>query len=245
MSAYSRREFLGTVGSGMLASVVGLTAASELNLLGNVFGKEIDRLDFGGLEPLVSLIQDTAADDLMPKLMAELDKGTELRALIAAGSLANARTFGGQDYVGYHCFMALVPALAMSQRLSGHKAALPVFKVLHRNARRIQQKGGSRREVLRPVEPAGPSSIPPRSQLLEAGRGGEFDSAEATLARVAARSPEAAFASLQPLVRDNIDVHQVVLAYRSWDMMRLTGEENAHVLRRQVLRHCIHRDESR
>ena len=30
-------------------------------------------------------------------------------------------------------------------------------------------------------------------------------------------------------MRDNIDVHQVVLAYRSRDMMRLTGEENAYL----------------
>ncbi len=245
MSPFSRREFLGKVGSGMLASVVGLTAASELDLLGLALGKEADRLEFGELEALAGLLQDTAADDLMSKLRLELDQGTDLRSLIAAGCLANARTFGGQDYVGYHCFMALVPALAMSRRLTGRRAALPVFKVLHRNARRIQAQGGRSREVLRPVEAAAPSDTSPRSRLLEAGRGGQFDSAEATFARVVARGPEAAFASLQPLIRDNIDVHQVVLAYRSWDMMRLTGEANGLILLRQVLRQCIDRDESR
>jgi hypothetical protein len=81
--------------------------------------------------------------------------------------------------------------------------------------------------------------------LLAAGRRGEFDSAEATFAHVAGKSPEKAFRAIQPLVRDNIDVHQVVLAYRSWDMLRLAGEENAHVLLRQALRQCIDRDDHR
>jgi hypothetical protein len=245
MSSYNRREFLGKVGVGMLASAGGWAVADELDLLGIVHAKEPDRLDFGKLEPLVSLMQETPADALMPKLKTELDAGAELPTLAAAAALANARTFGGQDYTGYHCFMAIVPALAMSRRLSGNGAALPVFKVLHRNARRIQAEGGRRGEVLRRVEPVGSLDVDARSRLLAAGRSGEFESAEATFARVAARGPQAAYASLQPLVRDNIDVHQVVLAYRSWDMMRLAGEENAHVLLRQVLRQCIDRDENR
>jgi hypothetical protein len=81
--------------------------------------------------------------------------------------------------------------------------------------------------------------------VLAAGRSGDYDRSEAVFARVASRGPEAAYASLQPLVRDNIDVHQVVLTYRSYDMLRLTGQENAHVLLRQVLRQCINRDERR
>ena len=245
MGSYNRREFLGNVGVGMLASAGCWAVVNELDLLGIVYAKESDRLDFGKLEPLVSLMQETPADALMPKLKSELDAGAELPTLAAAAALANARTFGGQDYTGYHCFMAIVPALAMSTRLSGNGAALPLFKVLHRNARRIQVEGGRRDEVLRRVEPAPPLDVEARSRLLANGRKGEFASAEATFARVAARGPQAAYASLQPLVRDNIDVHQVVLAYRSWDMMRLTGEENAHVLLRQVLRQCIDRDEKR
>ena len=119
MSRYNRREFLGRVGSGMLASAVGVVAANELDLLGFLAAGEVDRLDFGELEPLVSLMQETPADDLMSKLKAGLGRGAVLRTLIAAGALANARTFGGQDYVGYHCFMALVPSLSLAGRLPG------------------------------------------------------------------------------------------------------------------------------
>ncbi|MCZ6832919.1 MAG: hypothetical protein O7F11_04155 [Acidobacteria bacterium] len=245
MSGCNRRVFLGRVGSGMLASAVGLSVGQELGLHGLIFAGEVGRLDFGDLEPLVSMMQETPGDALMPKLKTELDRGTELRTLITAAALANARTFGGEDYTGYHCFFAMVPALAMSERLSGCRAALPVLKVLHRNARRTQAHGGRRNEVLRPVVPDGSFDGNARSHLLAAGRDGQFDGAEATLASVSSRGPEATFAALQPLVRDNIDVHQVVLAYRSWDMMQLTGPDNGQVLLRQVLRQCINRDESR
>ena len=101
MTNYDRRAFLGSVGSGMLASAVGLTVINELGLHGLVFAQVNDRIDFGKLESLVSMLQETSADPLMSKLKAELDRGTELRTLITAAALANARTFGGQDYTGY------------------------------------------------------------------------------------------------------------------------------------------------
>jgi len=245
MSSCNRRVFLGRVGSGMLASAVGLSAGQELGLHGLLFAGELERLNFGDLEPLVSMMQETPADALMLRLKAELDSGVELRTLVTAAALANARTFGGEDYTGYHCFMAMVPALAMSRRLSGSRAALPVLKVLHRNARRTQAHGGRRDEVLLPVAPDKSFAGDAQAYLLAAGRDGQFDGAEATLASVSGQGPEAAFAALQPLVRDNIDVHQVVLAYRSFDMMQLTGPDNGQVLLRQVLRQCISRDESR
>jgi len=51
---------------------------------------------------------------------------------VAAAALANARTFGGQDYIGYHTLMALVPAYEMALTLPEARRALPVFKVLYR-----------------------------------------------------------------------------------------------------------------
>jgi hypothetical protein len=229
----------------MLVSAGGMAVVDELHLFGFLHADETARLDFGALETLVSMMQDTPADALIPKLKSEVAGGTDLRTLAAAAALANARTFGGQDYTGYHCFMAIVPALAMAARMKGDEALLPVFKVLHRNARQIQSGGGRSGEVLKKVAASETLDEDLRGRLLAEGRKGGFDSAEAMFASVAAQGPEACYHALQPLVRDNIDVHQVVLAYRSWDMMRLAGEENAHVLLRQVLRHCIDRDEGR
>src|SRR5258708_38145586 len=84
-------------------------------------------------------------------LVEKLKSGTSLRTLVAAGALANARTFGGQDYIGFHTFMALAPAYRMAQELPTALQPLPVLKVLYRNANRIQDFGGRKNEVLHPV----------------------------------------------------------------------------------------------
>ncbi len=83
-------------------------------------------------------------------MIARMNDGTDLKTLTAAAALANARTFGGQDYIGFHTFMALAPAYEMARELPKEQAALPVLKVLYRNTNRIQAKGGARRRCCRP-----------------------------------------------------------------------------------------------
>src|SRR5712691_10654150 len=74
--------------------------------------------------------------------------------LASAGALANARTFGGEDYTGFHAFMALLPSYQMAQELPKDRQALPILKVLYRNTSRIQDFGGKGKEVLHPVHEA-------------------------------------------------------------------------------------------
>src|SRR5438876_1096405 len=97
----NRREFLADVGRGMLVASVGSALCADLGLAPAFAGDVPDRLTFGELEPLVGLMQDTAADKLLPIVVEKLKSGTELRTIVAAGALANARTFGGHDYDGY------------------------------------------------------------------------------------------------------------------------------------------------
>src|SRR5262249_51286542 len=111
-----------------------------------------DGLSLGKLEPLVSLMQETPLNRLLPALVEKHQAGTDLRTLTAAAALANARTFGGHDYIGFHTIMALVPAYEMAQRLPADRRALPVLKVLYRNTGRIHDFGGVKQEVLHPVE---------------------------------------------------------------------------------------------
>src|SRR5260370_20197117 len=121
----SRRGFLADVGKGMLIASVGPALATELGLT-RAFGADgPERLTFGDREPLVSLLQDTPADKLLPILVDKLKNGTEMGALVGAAALANARTFGGQDYDGYHAFMALVPACHMAKELPEERRARP------------------------------------------------------------------------------------------------------------------------
>jgi len=113
----TRRGFLAEVGQGMMVASVGYEVARGLGL-SHAFAEETpDSLTFGALEPLVSLMQETPVNDLLPKLVERLRSGTDLRTLVAAGAMANARTFGGEDYVGFHTMMALSPAFHMAQEL--------------------------------------------------------------------------------------------------------------------------------
>src|SRR5688572_31074899 len=122
----TRREFLTDVGRGMITAAVGYGMASELGL-SSAFGEETEpRLSFGTMDSLVGLMQETPAAKLLSILVKELRNGTELRQLVAAGALANARTFGGEDYVGFHTMMALAPSYHMSQELPYDQQPLPV-----------------------------------------------------------------------------------------------------------------------
>src|SRR3954447_25288062 len=86
----TRRGFLGDVGRGMLVASVGLGTAVDMGLTparaDDDGGRE--RLAFGGLEPLVSLMQETPVRSLVPVLVGRLRAGTELKELVAAAALA-------------------------------------------------------------------------------------------------------------------------------------------------------------
>ncbi|HEU0038609.1 MAG TPA: hypothetical protein VFR76_04990 [Verrucomicrobiae bacterium] len=237
---HTRREFLADVGRGMLVASVGYGMATELGLA-RAFGADAsDTLDFGPLESLVRLMQETPANKLIPALADKLKSGTELSRLVAAAALANARTFGGEDYVGFHTMMALAPSLHMARELPDALQPLPVFKVLYRNTNRIQEKGGRKEEVLHLVKPAAlPEGSGGGDVLREAVRNKNCDEAERTFAALSQRSPEDALNHLLFAVQDDTEVHRVVLPYRAWDLLDLIGKEQAHTLLRQSVRYCV------
>ena len=237
---YNRREFLTEVGRGMLIAAVGYEVASDLGF-GSALADEVtDRLSFGSLEPMVCLMQETPVNRLLPTLVDMLHSGTDLRQLTAAAALANARTFGGEDYVGFHTMMALAPALHMSRELPVELQPLPIFKVLYRNTNRIQEHGARKDEVLHAVSPTAQSSGPVNGETLrEAVRRKDVNEAEQTFARIAQVSPDDAFNSLLFAVDDHTEVHRVVLPYRAWDLLGLIGKEQAHTLLRQSVRYCV------
>jgi hypothetical protein len=235
----TRREFLADVGRGMLVASVGYSIATDLGLSPTLAGETTDRLTFGAIEPLVSLMQETPADQLAPKLVSQLRAGVPLQRLVEAAALANARTFGGEDYVGFHTMMALAPALHMSRELPPETAPLPIFKVLYRNTNRIQEKGGSREEVLRQVEPAASIDSACGEKIRELVHQRDVRAAEQALAAAAQHSPDDAFNSVLYAVHDHTEVHRVVLPYRAWDLLGLIGKDQATTLLRQSVRYCI------
>lgn len=239
MQPHHRRAFLAEVGQGMLIATVGYGTAIDLGLARALAGELPSRLSFGSREALVALMQETPADALMPMFVDQLNRGTSLKELVAAAALANARSFGGDDYVGFHAFMAMAPALAMSERMSARERALPVLKVLYRSCNRIQEHGGSGAEVLKPIEaiqPAGDSPI--AEQIRLAIHAQDLARAEQLLAASAAQSPATAYNDLLPIVEEGVDVHRTVLAYRAWDLLDLVGQEHALTFLRQSLHYC-------
>jgi len=235
----NRRAFLGEVGRGMVMATIGAEMASELGL-STAFASEEAPLTFGSLERLVSMMQETPANKLLPKLVEQLNNGTELRQLVAAASFANARTFGGEDYIGFHTMMALSPALHMSKELPKESQALPIFKVLYRNTNRIQEHGGRKGEVLHAVAPSESSSVKPTGESLrDAVRSKDVDASEKLFAAIARASADEAFNAVLYAVHDHTEVHRVVLPYRAWDLLGIIGKEQAHTLLRQSVRYCV------
>jgi hypothetical protein len=243
---HHRREFLAEVGRGMLVAGVGATLAQDLGLASAIAEERPAALTFGPLEPLVGLLQDTPLPKLMPALVEKLKTGTDLKTLTAAAALANARTFGGNDYVGFHTFMALAPAYEMARELPKERQALPVLKVLYRNTSRIHAFGGRAKEMLHAVAAAELPKGKSGGEVLQAAtRTGKYEDAESTFAAMAKGPPGEAFNHLQFSVEDEVDVHRVVLAWRAWDTLSFTGKEHAHTLLRQSVRYCVHHEQNR
>lgn len=247
MNHRSRREFLSDVGRGMLVATVGTAVAGDLGLSPlRADATRTDQLSFGELEPLVRVMQDTAAPKLMPLLVERIASGTDLKTLVAAGALANARSFAGEDYVGYHAFMALAPAYDMSREMPSKLAPLPVLKVLYRNTAQIQARGGHDHEVLHPIAPVIlPDGTNVPEKLVELVHKRDRQGAEQAFAALVKNSPsKVAFEDLQCVVRETTadfanDVHRVVLSWRAWLMVDLVGQQYAETLLRQSLRFCL------
>ncbi|HZL35855.1 MAG TPA: hypothetical protein VFC78_11135 [Tepidisphaeraceae bacterium] len=236
----SRRLFLGDVGKGMLIATIGPALAGDLRLARAAAEAPPEALSFGELEPLVRLLQETPIGQLNALLVKKIRGGTDLKTLTAAGALANARTFGGEDYVGFHTMMALGPAYRMSREQPQKLRPLPVMKVLYRNTNRIGEQGGRKAEVLHAV-PAGdlPASSLDGVGLRGAVRAKNVNHAERIFAGIVNRGVDEAFNALLVAVEDDTEVHRTVLPYRAWEMLDLVGREQAQTLLRQSVRYCV------
>src|SRR5688572_28159102 len=234
----TRRQFLANVGKGAIAAAVGFGTVQSMGLAPAFDGAEA--LSFGALEPTVCLLQETPAEKLLPVLVGKLKSGLELRRLVAAAALANARSFGGEDYIGFHTMMAMMPAWRMSAELPSELQPLPVLKILYRNTARIQATGGRTREALRPVAAGSvPEGKVAGEALRDAVRRKDAEGAERMFAAIAKSSPADAFNAVLYEVQDDTEVHRTALPYRAWDLLDLVGQEHAHTMLRQSLRYCV------
>ncbi|MCH8828537.1 MAG: hypothetical protein IID45_03065 [Planctomycetes bacterium] len=243
----NRREFLQDVGSGMLIAGLGATLAGDLGISAAFAADGPGALTFGKLQPLVGMMQEIPAEKLQPLLVKKLKAGEAgLREMIAAAALANAQTFGGQDYVGFHTEMALLPALQMTNDLPKKRQPLPVLKVLYRNAQRIQGIGGAKHKTLKPIRPGVlPKGVNGGKLLRDATRAADMQKAERIFAAQAKDNVKDAYNSLLWAVEDDANVHRFVLAYRAWGLLSVVGNEHAHTMLRQCVRFCVNAEQQR
>lgn len=242
MSEKSRRHFLQNVGSGMLVAGLGSNLAIELGVAAETSLAPLAGVGYGTLGRWVGLMQELEPDKLQVKMVEELGKGTVgLKDLVAAAALANAETFGGQDYVGYHAEMALIPALQISEELPKKLKPLPVLKVLYRNSSRIQQFG-PKKKTLKPIEGKENQTVSVDRfgpELRKLVRQADMDKAEQLFATLHKNDSSLAFDTLLYTIADEVDVHRFVLAYRGMDLINVAGADHSHTLLRQCVRHCV------
>lgn len=247
MNPWTRREFLTDVSRGMLIAGLGASLADDLGFSPAFADEGPESLSFGPYDALVDLLQSTPAEKLQPVLVEKLRRGeTDLRSLIGAAALANAETFGGEDYVGFHTAMAMLPAWEMSRMLPSERQPLPVLKVIYRNTRQCQQHGGAAKKTLRALPAA---EQPPEGelglQIRDACRQADVEQAERLFAALRQASLLDAFNILQPAMQDDVNVHRYVLAHRAYGLAGFLGKEYAHTILRQCVRFCVDHEQAR
>ncbi len=233
----------------MLAAGLGGSLANDLGFSTAFAEQGSNSISFGEYTELVELLRNTPAEKLQPVLAQKLKNGeTNLKQLTAAGALANAATFGGCDYVGFHTAMAMLPALEMSGQMAAGREALPVLKVLYRNSQQIQSVGGASTtalhamDVLESIEHAAEGDL--SEKIRAACRNVDVDLGESLLATVG-EYPLAAFNALQPAMQDDLNVHRFVFAHRTYGLVGLLGQEFSYSMLRQCVRFCANHEQMR
>lgn len=247
MAAANRRQFLESVGCGMLAAGLGSTLVEDLGGSTAFAGESDGELTFGRYDALVDLMQATPPNKLQALLVATLtSQATTLQDLVAAGALANAEAFGGEDYVGFHTAMAMLPALGMTELLPNERRPLPILKVLYRNAQQIQALGGPAKKTLRQMHASEEATVENRGVAIrDACRVADTQRGEKLFAPLASASLDDAFNVLQPVMQDDLNVHRYVFAHRTRGLASLLGQEHAYTILRQCVRFCCSHEQNR
>lgn len=246
MSASTRREFLSDVSRGMLVAGLGASLANDLGFFSAFAEQGSNALVLGEYASLVGVLESTPAEKLQPILADKLRRGeTNMRQLIGAAALANAETFGGCDYVGFHTAMAMLPALEMAKLLPADRQPLPIFKVLYRNSQQIQSVGGASKKTLEALHAAEHASEGDISiTIRDACRDRDVKRAEAALSTTG-DSALAALNAIQPAIQDDINVHRFVFAYRTYGLAGLLGKDYAQTCLRQCVHFCADHERMR
>jgi len=241
----NRRELFSDTAKGMLLAGLGLSVSRDLGLAPAWAAEEPARLTFGSMEPLVEFLAQTPPDKIISACVGKIRSGTSLRELVAGAALANARAFGGEDYVGFHTLMALAPAWSMANEEGNRpESALPVLKVLYRNANRLKERGPGP-DTMGPLPPVPVSTDNADSaSVRDAARAKNLQKADQVFAPFANQGPNFGLDALMEMVDDGAEVHRTVLVAKSLELSGFVGTLNAHTLLRQSVHYCVKNEAS-
>src|SRR5262249_47793445 len=115
-----------------------------------------------------------------------------------------------------------------------------VFKVLYRNASLISDRKCHEKDEMHAAgEPADKADV---GQLVAVARQRKKADADRIARAMKGAKPQDNFDAIQPLVHDVLDVHRVVLTWRCWEVLDLTGKDHARTMLRHTVRHCANFD---
>ena len=242
----NRREFLADVGQGMLVASVGPALAADLGLAPAFAGDgprtpDVRRPRAAGRADAGDARRQAAA----ARWSRSCKDGTDLRdAGRGRRAWPTPAPSAARTTIGYHTFMALAPGLpdgrASCPRTAGRCRCSRCSTATPTASRTF---GGRTKRGAAPGRAGRPAQghAPAARLLREATRKRDIDAAERTFAALAKGPLGEAYNHLQFTVQDEVDVHRVVLAWRAWAMLDLTGKEHAHTLLRQSVRFCVRR----
>jgi hypothetical protein len=231
----------------MLVAGLGTSLVQDLGFSTAFADQGPEALAFGKYDSLIDLMQSTPPDKLQALLVEKLNCGeANLKDLTAAAALANAETFGGEDYVGFHTAMAMLPALGMTEALPVERRPLPILKVIWRNSQQIQQYGGADKKTLRERHAAEEATIENAGiAIRDACRNADVEAGEKLFSAFEKAPLEDAFNVLQPVMQDQINVHRFVFAHRTYGLANMLGADHAYTILRQCVRFCCTHEKNR
>ena len=228
----------------MLIASVGPTMAANLGVSPAFAGEVSDALDFGDREPLVPLYAGDAGRQTAADARRQAESGA--RTSRDWSPLPHWPTPAPSADITTTAITPSWPSAGLShgsgnadgsKSAAGTQSAAPQH-TLHASRRR------TRHESLHQVEPAKLPKANSTPKVAASDPPCDAANAEKILAAIGQGSLEDAYNQLQLCIQDDIDVHRVVLSWRSWATLDLTGRDAAITLLRQSVQFCVDRKTS-
>lgn len=238
----SRRRFLGSVaGAGLLGSVGGLKALSQLKPVSaaeTVVTPEMVRFT-PEIEPIVRLIEETPRDKCVEVMANALAKGMSYRQFLAGLFLAGIRNINPQPPgFKFHCVFVIHSCNYLSRMGTPEERYLPLFYALDDFKKSQGQDIEQGDFVLGPVKGTLPTGQAAWDEFHAAMR--DWDEARADraiTALVREQEPEDVFEGLWEYgARDYRNIgHKIIFVSHAWRTLQAIGWEHAEPTLRSLI----------